>query len=227
MRKLSLTVATLAGDVPLTLDSDASISGAQLHASVAAALGLPPVRAARLRLARGPTRVPDDSTASGVADGDMITAVVAPAEPPPQKIDESGVRSRRAARTRAAHDDASDDDEDAVFRYRPPVNKLARALCDAALRAGAPEAAVGVASRLPRALYLTLFLWPLGAKLASEFGLGPVYIILTIIAAIFANLGTRRPGEASAYTVFNDAFRPLLGQFTADAVDAHVRRGGM
>ena len=221
-----ITVATLSGDVPLTLDNDAP-SGAALHKAVATALGLPPVRAARLRLALGSTRVPDDASPAGVADGDVITAIVAPAEPPPQKVDASAIRSRRAPTTRAAHDDASDDDDDAVFRYRPPVNKLARTLCDAALRAGAPEAAVGVASRLPRAFYLTLFLWPVGAKLASSFGLGPVYILLSIIAAIYANLGTRRPGEASAYTIFNDAFRPLMGQFTADAVDAHVRRGGM
>lgn len=62
--------------------------------------------------------------------------------------------------------------------------------------------------------------------MASQFGVGPLYILGTIVALVFFNLGQRRDGEASAYTIFNN-FRELPGQFNADRVDAQMRRGQM
>jgi hypothetical protein len=53
-----------------------------------------------------------------------------------------------------------------------------------------------------------------------------VFIILTGFAVIFTGLGTRKPGEASAYSVFNN-FEELPGAFNAAAVDDNImRRGG-
>ncbi len=49
----------------------------------------------------------------------------------------------------------------------------------------------------------------------------------TILVVIFTNLGTRKPGEASAYSVFNEGMRALPGQLNADAIDDQMRRGQM
>jgi Uncharacterized conserved domain (SAYSvFN) len=54
--------------------------------------------------------------------------------------------------------------------------------------------------------------------------LGPIYILGTMFAAIFLNLGKREPGQASAYTIFNN-FRELPGQLNADALDQQLRTG--
>lgn len=55
---------------------------------------------------------------------------------------------------------------------------------------------------------------------------GPVYVLGTMIAVIFVNLGKRKAGEASAYSVFNQG-RELPGQLNAGAIDDQMRRGQM
>ena len=55
---------------------------------------------------------------------------------------------------------------------------------------------------------------------------GPLYVLVTIVAVIFGNLGTRAQGEASAYSVFNN-FRELPGQLNAGRLDDQLRRGQM
>lgn len=69
-------------------------------------------------------------------------------------------------------------------------------------------------------------LWCVAMSVANRFELGPVAFLLTILALVLINLGTRRPGEASAYSVFNNFVR-LPGQLTADALDEQIRAGQM
>jgi len=64
-----------------------------------------------------------------------------------------------------------------------------------------------------------------GAKLASFYDLGPVYILLAIIITIFTHLGHKKEGEASAYSVFNPGVQRLPGQLDADVIDQQIRRG--
>jgi hypothetical protein len=59
---------------------------------------------------------------------------------------------------------------------------------------------------------------------AAPAQVGPLYVLASAAALIFVNLGTRKPGEASAYSVFND-FRELPGQLNAAAMDDQLRRG--
>lgn len=42
---------------------------------------------------------------------------------------------------------------------------------------------------------------------------------------ILLNLGRRREGEWSAYSIFNEGHRRLPGQLTAEHMDDQVRRG--
>ena len=55
---------------------------------------------------------------------------------------------------------------------------------------------------------------------------GALYVLATLMLLIFMNLGTRKPGEASAYSVFNN-FRELPGQLNANRLDDQIRRGQM
>ena len=72
--------------------------------------------------------------------------------------------------------------------------------------------------------YAVLVAWFLFGRLASSQGLGSLYLVLSVIAFIFTNLGKRREGEASAYTVFNN-FQALPGQLTGDQLDRQMVRG--
>ena len=62
-------------------------------------------------------------------------------------------------------------------------------------------------------------------RLSHSADLGPVFVICSGIFAIFAfGLGKRKPGEWSAYSIFNEGVRELPGTFNAGAVDNHIRR---
>lgn len=76
------------------------------------------------------------------------------------------------------------------------------------------------------AVWLGLLAWILAAPLAAKFGVGELYVLGTIASLIFCNLGTRKEGEASAYSIFNE-FQRLPGQLTADDLDRQVRTGQM
>ena len=52
------------------------------------------------------------------------------------------------------------------------------------------------------------------------------FILTTIILLCFVSTEERRPGDASAYSVFNRGFRELLGQFNAGHVE-NILRGGL
>ena len=75
-------------------------------------------------------------------------------------------------------------------------------------------------------VWVTFLVWCAGAKLASWLELGPIYVLFTIVAVIYWNLGKRKEGEASAYSIFNN-FQALPGQLQADDIDHQVRRGQM
>jgi Uncharacterized conserved domain (SAYSvFN) len=62
-----------------------------------------------------------------------------------------------------------------------------------------------------------------GAPLAAKLSVGPVYVILSLMLVIVLNLGTRRQGDASAYSIFNTNVRRLPGEMTEGQVDAAFR----
>lgn len=68
--------------------------------------------------------------------------------------------------------------------------------------------------------------WATGWALMTYAGFGSLWILLSMIASIFMNLGTRKKGEMSAYSVFNKGFRELLGTLNADQFDNEIRHRG-
>lgn len=71
--------------------------------------------------------------------------------------------------------------------------------------------------------WLLTSLWFLAwmAMIYAEFG--SLWIILSMIASIFLNLGERKKGELSAYSVFNEGFKQLLGTMDAQQFDNEIR----
>ena len=51
-------------------------------------------------------------------------------------------------------------------------------------------------------------------RLFLKYNFGAVYFMITIIALIFLNLGQRKPGELSAYSVFNPNNERILGSMS-------------
>jgi len=63
-----------------------------------------------------------------------------------------------------------------------------------------------------------------GWAVSIYLGFGAVYLCLAIIYYIFTCLGERKPGELSAYSVFNENGERLPGTMTAEDFIGHGLR---
>ena len=55
---------------------------------------------------------------------------------------------------------------------------------------------------------------------------GAVFFLLSCILLMTSNLGKRKPGEASAYSVFNENCEAIDGTLTAQQFEREIRHGG-
>ena len=62
-----------------------------------------------------------------------------------------------------------------------------------------------------------------GQGLAIHVGFGAVYFATSCFALIWLNLGQRRAGEMSAYSVFNRNCETIQGTFTAQQFESQIR----
>lgn len=70
-------------------------------------------------------------------------------------------------------------------------------------------------------MYFTL--WVTTWMLFIYLDFGSLWIILSLMLSMFFNLGTRKAGELSAYSVFNKDFKKLLGTLDARDIDNEIR----
>ncbi|KAL2901463.1 SAYSvFN domain-containing protein 1 [Bienertia sinuspersici] len=73
--------------------------------------------------------------------------------------------------------------------------------------------------------WIFIILWFILAPVAHRWDLGPLFILGTGFFIIFWNLGHRKTGELSAYSIFNEDFRELPGTLNADRLDRDLRTG--
>jgi len=130
----------------------------------------------------------------------------------------SGRSASRAKTDRGERDSQDEDVSDLVVELTGARAAVERALVS---RLGASP---WVANALARFPLVEALAWWIGLRRASARDLAPIYVLFTGFALIVTNLGRRRPGEPSAYSVFNEGFRQLPGQFNADDVDDVVMR---
>ena len=69
--------------------------------------------------------------------------------------------------------------------------------------------------------YAILLGWFLVGKVFHSYEFGPIYLVSSIIAFILLNLGERREGEASAYSIFNN-FEALPGTLTNEQLERQM-----
>ena len=61
---------------------------------------------------------------------------------------------------------------------------------------------------------IIFIIWYSFYRLFLKFNFGAVYFMITIIILIFLNLGERKPGQLSAYSVFNPNQERILGSMS-------------
>ena len=71
--------------------------------------------------------------------------------------------------------------------------------------------------------WLKMAVWASLWKLFIYIEFGSFFIIVTLFAAVFGNLGQKEAGELSGYSVFNKGFKTLLGQSTGQQFDNEIR----
>lgn len=192
------------------LDEGREVTLDRVRLAVARAAGL---LEQRLKLVKQGQPVDSDAAAQQLRDRDTLLALAAP-KPPPQKL-------------RDMADGGAEEEDAELLRLRLPATapRWQRWLAGVLLsRARLPEWVVAALFSLGWHWWLGLLAWVAGAKLSARWDLGPVFVVTSIFALILLNLGKRREGEASAYSVFNQG-RRLPGQLTAEDLDAQLRRG--
>mmetsp|Transcript_5151 Transcript_5151/g.12666 ORF Transcript_5151/g.12666 Transcript_5151/m.12666 type:complete len:218 (-) Transcript_5151:319-972(-) len=210
--------AQLIGGVRLVVDSDTPTTAAALVAKVAETVGRP---VASFKLVHKGTVVSDTPEALiKLAEGDTVLVVPNRTAPNP-----SLVRTVLAARAGGGGDDDDEEEDDEPAQLPATAQRWEHKVIALAKRQRVASWVVEwlVVLRPLRILLLLLFL--VAANVANRFSLGPVFILLAMIAAIFAGLGKKREGEASAYSIFNPGVQRLPGQLDADQIDQQIRHG--
>ncbi|KAG2438778.1 hypothetical protein HXX76_005320 [Chlamydomonas incerta] len=136
----------------------------------------------------------------------------------------AAVTRAAAARGGAASGGGDDDDE----RIELPANAARwEAVVVEWLRSRCPDWVLEWVVLVRPRRFAILLAFLAGCVAASRVGLGPVFLLVGLIASIFLNLGQRRAGEVSAYSIFNRGVQRLPGQLDADEIDRQMRQGQM
>jgi len=202
---MRITLAA-AGCVPAALEVEPDVSVASLRARVAQEAHLDLLR---VKLVSGGRVLLDTDGPARLADGARVLALVAP-------------ESRRPAAT--AVDDEEPEDYVATLRLsqltlRPATRRLATRF----VSTGLPEPLLVLLLKVRARVWAGLALWCVCSRTAARLDLGAPFLVATGFALVFLNLGTRRVGDSSAYSIHNGG-RRLLGD-GQDTLAAAMRNG--
>ena len=145
----------------------------------------------------------------------------------------SWISSSKENSTRAGDIDEDEEEEEKEIKRKfeaLPVSAMnwERQLVSLMRRAGSSSWLIGllIFVRPVRVVWISLFFIILFSLNRIDKALGPPFILIAILAAIFSNLSnSKKPGELSAYSICNEGVRRLPGQLDADDVDEQMRRG--
>lgn len=173
----------------------------------------------RVKLIKQGNLLNDDPSIQQLENGDILLAIITP-EPPSQK-------TRDAVLADAGVELNSDSDDDVlslqVASTAPPwQRKLLHTLIHTF---HIPELLIAIVYRVSWRFWILLALWIMASSFLSQFHLGPVFFVATIFMLMFLNLGARKDGSFSAYSIFNPEVQRLPGQLTAEHMDRQARRG--
>eukprot|EP01018_Ginkgo_biloba_P032278 Gb_22467 [translate_table: standard] len=209
-RKVRIYVKKIGNARPRLIQISPSIKVSDLRRLVGVAVNLP---IDQLKLFLHGVVLHDMKTGSEVHvnlnDGDTVIAVVAP-KPPAKHI-----QNREA-----------DDEDDLQFNLPETTAQWKKELlCVLRDKWKVPDIVLMAIFFISLKIWAMIFLWFIMAPIAYRWDLGPLYILTTAFSLIFFNLGQRRQGDVSAYSIFNDGFRELPGTLNADRLDRDIRAG--
>lgn len=232
---MRVTVRTLKQGWSAEIDVPDGCLVGELRAACARAATISPP--ARCKLVLRGAALADDALVAPLKPGDTVLVAARPAETPPSPggasggVNPGGLFRRRVEAGIAAFQETDSDDDDArTARGETPPLELSRprlflyGVLVRKMRAPAwfarALASVSVASAAKAAAWVVL------SQVFAYLEHAPLFLLATGFYLIFTGLGTRRPGEPSAYSVFN-GFNELPGTFNAARVDdAILRRNG-
>ncbi|XP_023005519.1 uncharacterized protein LOC111498482 [Cucurbita maxima] len=151
----------------------------------------------------------DDDVFVRLNHGDSLTVAVKP-KPPAEHL----------------RDDSDDEEDDLKFRLPESSSRLKKKIYNFLReKLKFPDILLMVIFSLSLKAWVAILIWFIMAPVAHSWDLGPLYILGTGFCIILLNLGHRRSGEMSAYSIFNEGFRELPGTLNADRLDRDVRLG--
>ncbi|KAL5550917.1 hypothetical protein UlMin_001093 [Ulmus minor] len=146
-----------------------------------------------------------------LSDGDSLIVAVKPK--PPVKHLRDGL-------------DDEDDDEDLKFQLPQSSSRWKKRLYSFLHdKLKLPDILLMALFSLSLKMWIIIIMWFIFAPIAHRWYLGPLYILGTGFVIILLNLGKRKPGDVSAYSIFNEDFRELPGTLNADRLDRDIRAG--
>ncbi|KAK4349616.1 hypothetical protein RND71_032371 [Anisodus tanguticus] len=151
-----------------------------------------------------------DDVAVQLNNGDSLIVAVKP-KPPPKHF----------------RDEFEDDDDDELrFQLPPSTSKWKRKLFYILReKLKFPDMLLMVISSISPKVWIIIMTWFILASIARRYEVAPLFLLATGFGFIFCNLGHRRQGELSAYSVFNEDFQELPGTLNAEHIDRDIRAG--
>lgn len=80
-----------------------------------------------------------------------------------------------------------------------------------------------VTNKANQSLLAIIICWCIGYNIFLQAEFASLYVIISLFAMIFLNLGERKAGEMSAYSVFNEGFVALQGTLRGEDLDREIR----
>lgn len=206
--------ARVVGRQPELVQLPLGCSAPTARALLARAVGLPP---AGLRIVYAGAAV-DDAGLAALPDGATVLCVAAPS------------RQREHALTEVSGTPDADEDEDAELRHAAAEAEKGAEVWAKRLAAWLrrehrwPDWALLVVLSVRWRHVAAFAAWCAVARTLNGLGAGPPFVVLSGIALICTNTSTRKAGEASAWSVFNDG-RSLPGAVDPQLLDDQLRRG--
>jgi hypothetical protein len=157
-----------------------------------------------------------------ITDGALVLALCMPAVTPPLAPTSSSPAAAAHSTTPGAEDDALENWRLDSMCLGPRSKRLATRV----VALGVPEVVV-VLLCSPRAWTRALLFaaWCLLSRALSRREMGPPFVLVSILTVMVMNLGTRGPGQLSAYSLFNPGVQALPGATSTDELDTQIRAG--
>nr|XP_011465170.1 PREDICTED: uncharacterized protein LOC101314569 isoform X2 [Fragaria vesca subsp. vesca] len=212
LNKVDILVRTIGPSRPSRLQVSSSITVLDLRKLIAENYQLP---LEKLKLIMRGNVLHDSKSGQDVnlhlKDGDSLIVAVKPKPP--------------AKHLRDGFDD--DDDEDDLKFQLPQSSSRWKRRVYAVLhdKLKLPDILLMAIFSLSLKMWVIIIMWFILAPVAHRWDVGPLYILGTGFGIILLNLGQRKAGDVSAYSIFNEDFRELPGTLNAERLDGDIRTG--